>query len=239
MNKNKIQQEANSKQISATEDEERLLVKFLDIYVNGSGKKQKRIAQKGLFTNQVTTSLAEYLEGYNVPTQFVRQISDTEMLVKNVTELPFYIVVQNFASESLAERYGYESDGELENPVIEYFLNDPVRQNPMINETHIAAFGLVSCADAQSIKRLCTKINAVLKSYFLRRELNLIQFKLEFGIFMNNLVINTDFSFETLHLQDLKSGVKYDENLFNETDAEIQSAMTLLLDKITGRDNSN
>jgi len=70
----------------------------------------------------------------------------------------------------------------------------------MINPSHAIALLLVTLEEIQTIERLTSKINAVLKSFFQRRNFRLVDLALEFGRSKDKLVLGDEISLNTFRL---------------------------------------
>ena len=84
------------------------------------------------------------LEQKGIPTHYVKEISDTETLVKRVQIIPLEVIVRNVAAGSLAKRLGMEEGTKLSKTVLEYCYKDDALGDPMVNEYHIAALGVAT-----------------------------------------------------------------------------------------------
>jgi len=194
--------EGKSKKLYETDDPEEIILEFKDEIVTRKGEIKGVLKGKGIINNQISEYLLEYLSGFHIATHFVKKISNRDMLIKQLEMIPVEIVVRNIAAGEFCNRYGLVKGKELDFPIIEYFLKG--NKNPMINTTHILSFGYAKLDEIRTIERLSSKINAVLKSFFMRRQFKLIDFKLEFGRFKNKLLIGDEISLDTCRLLDEK-----------------------------------
>ncbi|HEX9970885.1 MAG TPA: phosphoribosylaminoimidazolesuccinocarboxamide synthase, partial [bacterium] len=110
------------------------------------------------------------------------------------------------------EKYGFEEGKELNYPITEFFLKDKERQDPMINQTHIIAFNLATMDETRMIERMTSKINAILKSFFLRRNMILVDFTVEYGRFKNKILLADEISPDTCHLWDASLARQHKED---------------------------
>lgn len=235
MKKIKLVKEDFTKRVFSTENDENLVVEFLDAFeVKGTSNV---IPGKGLINLTLVTKLFEYLEGYHIPTYFVKNLEEG-ILIKNPAPLPFKVVVSNFNTPALHERFGMEVDKELSHPVVELFLKESEQEYPLINASHAIAFSLVNAEDMSHVTRLSTKINAVLKSFFLRREMKLISFELEYGISKKKVMVNSELTLDTISLIDLKTSQKLDKSFYEQDKSDISTAIEGLQQKLIGENNN-
>jgi phosphoribosylaminoimidazole-succinocarboxamide synthase len=218
--------EGKTKKLYESENEIELIQEFKDDAVASSAVKPRIIKGKGALNSQVSAHLFRFLDSYHIANHFIRELSDKEMLVKKLNMIPVMVMVRNIAAGTLVKRYGMAEGKELECPIIEYYLKDEERDDPMINEDHVISFGHATSGEIKELHRLASKINAVLKAFFRRRDLKLADLRLEFGRYRDKLVVGDELSFNTCRFIDLKhpnAGV-FDSDIknFQERMAEIR-----------------
>lgn len=212
MKKKKKIYEGRTKKLYETDDSEQLILEFTDGKTIYDGEDRYDVKGKGVINNQISSHLFEYLEGFHIPTHFIKTISQREMLIRRFDRIPIVIMIHNLAAGSLCQRFGLERGNTLEYPITEYFLKDSERRNPMINASHAIAFGYVKSEEIRTIDRFSAKVNAVLKSFFSRRGLALIDFKLEFGHYKNKIILGDEMSPDTCRFWDLNTNEMFDKN---------------------------
>ena len=213
MKKTKIY-DGKTKKLYESEKENELILEFKDVICTFEPEKKERVRGKGIIINQISSFLFKFLESYHIPTHFIKQLSDREMLVKRLEMIPIELMIRNIAAGSLVERFGVEEGKELECPIMEYYLKDDERHDPMINEDHIIAFGHATTDELKEMHRLASKINAILKDFFKRRHLKLVDFRLEFGRYNGIIYVGDEISPDTCSFLDLQSGQKWDREYF-------------------------
>ncbi len=226
MKKKKKLFEGRTKKIFETEDSDQWILEFKDdFFAYESVKNDKVIIKgKGIINSQISSHLFEYLEGFHVPTHFIKSPNSREMLVRRLEMIPIEIIVRNIAIDSLCKRFGLTDGKIMEYPVTEYFLKGPEHQRQMINPSHAISFGYLKTDEWHMIERITTKINAILKSLFTRRGLNLADFKIEFGRFKNKILLADEISADTFRLIDEKSNEKLYRD-WSESEAETAVAV--------------
>jgi len=224
LKKQELIYEGKAKRLYATTDPELLIQEFKDDATAFDGKKKAQIKGKGAINNQISAFLFQYLESYNVSTHFVKTLSETEMLIRKLEMIPVEVVMRNIAAGSLCERYGLEEGKELGYPILEYYLKNDELHDPMINEYHACAFGYATPDEMRFIGRLASKINAVLKAFFIRRDLKLVDLKLEFGRYKGKVILGDEISPDTCRLWDAKTGEKLDKDRFRHDLGGVEEA---------------
>ncbi|HNY90498.1 MAG TPA: phosphoribosylaminoimidazolesuccinocarboxamide synthase [bacterium] len=203
MKKKKIY-EGKTKKVYEGEHETELILEFKDDAVALSGSKPTHIRGKGMMNKQISVYLFRLLESYHIGTHLVRELSDKEILVKRLNMIPVVVMVHNVVAGKLVKSYGMKEGKELECPIIEYYLKDEERDDPMINEDHVVSFGHATSLEIKEMHRLASKSNAVLKAFLRRREFQLVDLRLEFGRHQNRLLLADEISLNTVRTIDLR-----------------------------------
>ena len=181
MEKREMLYEGKAKKVFATEDPELLIVSYKDDATAFNGKKKGTITGKGAINNRVTNFMMQRLEEQGVPTHFVEELNDRETVVKKVEIVPLEVIIRNISAGSFAKRYGVEEGIPFENPTIEFSYKNDDLDDPLINEYHIQALKLATLEEVDTIKKMAFKVNDVMKAFFAQRNVDLVDFKLEFG----------------------------------------------------------
>ena len=232
----KLQQlyEGKAKRVYATEDPEKYIVDYKDDATAFNGEKKGTILGKGVINNRVTNHLMRMLEKEGVPTHYVEEISDRETIVKKVKIVPLEVIVRNIAAGSFSKRYGVEEGTVLQQPSLEFSLKDDALGDPLINSYHVLALGLATREELDTIASYAFKVNEVLKNYLLGLDIELVDFKLEFGKLSDGTIVLADeISPDTCRFWDVHTHEKLDKdrfrrNLGGEVEA-YQEIMRLLM----------
>jgi phosphoribosylaminoimidazole-succinocarboxamide synthase len=208
--------QGRAKKLYLTDRPEFIIQEFSDHSTLPDGKIKATIKNKGTLNNQISSYLFEYLAGYHIPTHFVQQLSDSEMLVKRLEIIPFDVVVRNTVSGSLSEYYGMKEGIDLPHPIFEHYLRTDHVRAPLLNEYHILAMGLATPEELRLINRIASKVNVVLKSFFERRSLKLIDSTLEFGRHNGQVLLGDEISPDSCRFLDKKTNKKLDAEQVRE-----------------------
>ena len=207
--------EGKAKKLFITEDPQILRVEYKDDATAFNGKKFDRLKNKGRLNNAITVFFFEHLETKDIPSHFVRKISETEQLVRRVKIIPLEVVVRNVAAGSLSKRIGWEEGKELPHPIVEFYYKDDDLGDPLLAEEHIRLLELASEAQIEELKKRGLAINEALKSLMLSKGIRLIDFKLEFGLDQKGEILLADeISPDTCRFWDLESGEILDKDRF-------------------------
>jgi len=207
--------EGKAKKLFITEDPQILRVEYKDDATAFNGKKFDRLKDKGRLNNAITVFFFEYLETKDIPSHFVRKISETEQLVRRVKIIPLEVVVRNVAAGSLSKRIGWEEGKDLPHPIVEFYYKDDDLGDPLLAEEHIRLLELASEAQIEELKKRGLAVNEALKSLMLSKKIRLIDFKLEFGLDQKGEILLADeISPDTCRFWDIESGKILDKDRF-------------------------
>ena len=207
--------EGKAKKLFITEDPQILRVEYKDDATAFNGKKFDRLRDKGRLNNAITVFFFEHLETKDIPSHFVRKISETEQLVRRVKIIPLEVVVRNVAAGSLSKRIGWEEGKELPHPIVEFYYKDDDLGDPLLAEEHIRLLELASEAQIEELKKRGLAVNEALKPLILSKGIRLIDFKLEFGLDQKGEILLADeISPDTCRFWDIESGKILDKDRF-------------------------
>ena len=227
--------EGKAKKVYATEDPELLIVSYKDDATAFNGKKKGTITGKGAINNRVTNFMMQRLEEQGVPTHFVEELNDRETVVKKVEIVPLEVIIRNISAGSFAKRYGVEEGIPFENPTIEFSYKNDDLDDPLINEYHIQALKLATPEEVDTIKKMAFKINEVMKAFFAQRNVDLVDFKLEFGKTSDGTIVLADeISPDTCRFWDSETHEKLDKDRFRRDLGNVEDAYDERLKRIIG-----
>ena len=227
--------EGKAKKVFATDDPKVVLVDYKDDATAFNGLKKGTIAGKGVINNRVTNFLMQMLEKNGIPTHYIKELSERETLVKKVTIVPLEVIVRNIAAGSLSKRLGLPEGTKLAKTVLEYCYKDDDLGDPMVNEYHIMAMGWVKKETLDQIAAYALKINELLGEFLAKSNIELIDFKLEFGITMDGeLVLADEISPDTCRFWDSRTGEKLDKDRFRRDLGGVEDAYQEILRRLMG-----
>ncbi|SHJ93774.1 phosphoribosylaminoimidazolesuccinocarboxamide synthase [Tepidibacter formicigenes] len=207
--------EGKAKKIFKTDNENEYMVYFKDDATAFNGIKKDEINQKGIINNKISSRVFELLESKGVKTHYIKNISDREMLVKVVDIVPLEVIVRNISAGSMCKRLGIDEGIEFEKPVFEFSYKNDELGDPLINDDHAMALKLATKEEIDYIKNQAYKINEILKEFFKKLDLKLVDFKLEFGKTPSGEIILADeVSPDTCRLWDINTNEKLDKDRF-------------------------
>ena len=226
--------EGKAKILYATDDPTLVIQYFKDDATAFNAQKRGTIIGKGVVNNQISAHLFGLLEREGVPTHFVKQLSDREMLVKRLSIIPLEVTIRNIVAGGMAKLLGIEEGLVLARPVFEWHYKSDALADPLINEDHIAALKLASEAELEEIRRLSQRVNAALRTYFSKRQIDLVDFKLEFGRFQGQILLGDEISPDTCRFWEQGTRKKLDKDRFRRDLGDVEAAYQEMLRRVVG-----
>ena len=227
--------EGKAKKVFATENPDYCIVSYKDDATAFNGLKKGTILGKGAINNRVTNYLMKMLEKEGIPTHFVEELNDRETVVKRVKIIPLEVIVRNVAAGSLAKRLGLEEGVRMGRTVLEFCYKDNALGDPMVNEYHILAMNFATEEELKLISEYSLKINRILSEYLAEVNVELIDFKLEFGKTADGTVVLADeISPDTCRFWDMTTHEKLDKDRFRRDLGGVEDAYHEILKRLLG-----
>ena len=234
MKKCEMLYEGKAKKVYTTEDPELFIVDYKDDATAFNGLKKGTILGKGAINNRVTNHLMKMLETKGIPTHFVEQLSDRETVVKKVKIVPLEVIIRNIAAGSMSKRLGIEEGKVLPVTVLEYSYKNDELGDPLINDYHALAMELCTREELDQIANYAFKINEILKQYFKEVNVDLVDFKLEFGKLSDGTIVLADeISPDTCRFWDATTHEKLDKDRFRRDLGGVEEAYEEVWRRIT------
>lgn len=224
MEKLELLYEGKAKKVWTTADEDLLIVDYKDDATAFNGEKKGTIVGKGVINNRMTNHVFKILETKGVPTHYVEELSDRETVVKKVEIVPLEVIVRNVAAGSFSKKLGIEEGRKLLAPTLEFSYKDDALGDPMINDYFAIAIGAATREEIDKISEYAFKVNDVLKEYFLGAGIELIDFKIEFGRYHDQIILADEISPDTCRLWDINTHEKLDKDRFRRDLGNVEEA---------------
>lgn len=227
--------EGKAKKVYATDEPNYCIVSYKDDATAFNGLKKGTILGKGVINNRVTNYLMKLLEKNGIPTHYVEELNDRETVVKKVKIVPLEVIVRNIAAGSLAKRLGLPEGTKLGSTVLEYCYKDDALGDPMVNEYHILAMKWATKEELGLIAEYSFKVNRVLSDYLKSANIELIDFKLEFGKTADGTIVLADeISPDTCRFWDSVTKEKLDKDRFRRDLGGVEDAYNEILKRLLG-----
>lgn len=224
--------EGKAKKVYATDDPDLVIVSYKDDATAFNGQKKGTIAGKGVINNRMSNYLFKRLEEKGIPTHFVEELSDRETVVKRVQIVPLEVIVRNVAAGSFAKRLGVEEGRQLLCPTLEFSYKNDDLGDPFINDYYALALGLATREEIDQITKMAFAVNGILKEFFEQAGVLLVDFKLEFGRFKDQIVLADEISPDTCRFWDIKTHEKLDKDRFRRDMGGVEEAYQEIFSRI-------
>ncbi len=227
--------EGKAKKVYATNDPALVIVSYKDDATAFNGLKKGTIEGKGVINNKMSNFLMQILEKEGVKTHFVEELSDRDTLVKRVSILPLEVIIRNISAGSFAKHYGVQEGIVFAEPTIEFSYKNDDLGDPLLNEYHALALGLATKAEIALVKEMAFKVNEVLKEYFKKLNVTLVDFKIEFGKTVDGTIVLADeISPDTCRFWDSTTGEKLDKDRFRRDLGGVEGAYQEMMRRLMG-----
>ncbi|ADG81693.1 phosphoribosylaminoimidazole-succinocarboxamide synthase [Thermincola ferriacetica] len=232
--KQELLYEGKAKKVYKTTDPDLYWVEYKDDATAFDGKKKGTIMNKGILNNKISTHFFNLLESKGIPTHLVKQVNDREQIVKAAKIIMVEVVVRNIAAGSLSKRIGLPEGTMLPRTVLEFYYKDDALGDPLINEYHIYALNLATPEQVQTISSIALQVNDILREYLKDKKIDLIDFKLEFGIHKGEVILADEISPDTCRFWDVETKEKLDKDRFRRDLGNVEEAYREVLRRLTG-----
>ncbi len=227
--------EGKAKKVFATDDPDIVIVDYKDDATAFNGLKKGTIAGKGVINNRMSNMMFRLMEQHGIPTHFVEELSDRETAVKKVQIVPLEVIIRNTAAGSFSKRYGVPEGKKLPVTVLEFSYKNDDLGDPLINDYHALAMELATPEEIETIKKMAFKVNEVMKEFFKSLNIDLIDFKLEFGRFKGQIILADEISPDTCRFWDMTTGEKLDKDRFRRDLGGVEDAYKEVFARLTGK----
>ncbi|WP_300348374.1 phosphoribosylaminoimidazolesuccinocarboxamide synthase [Clostridium sp.] len=224
--------EGKAKQIYRTDKEDMVIIHYKDDATAFNGEKKAQLESKGILNNEITSLIFEMLNKEGIKTHFVEKLNDRDQLCKKVEIVPLEVIVRNMAAGSMAKRLGLEEGTELKTTVFELSYKNDELGDPLINDYHAVAIGATTFEELNEIYEMTAKINDILKELFKKQNIDLIDFKIEFGRCDGEILLADEISPDTCRFWDAKTGEKMDKDRFRRDMGNVMKGYREVLSRL-------
>ncbi len=224
MEKKELLYEGKAKKVYSTEDADVVIVDYKDDATAFNGLKKGTIAGKGVINNRMSNHVFGILEKEGVPTHLIEELSDRETAVKKVEIVQLEVIVRNIAAGSFSKRLGVEEGTPFKEPTLEFSYKNDDLGDPLINDYFAIALGIATREEIDTITGYAFKVNEVLKKYFLQANIELVDFKIEFGRYHGQILLADEISPDTCRLWDADTHEKLDKDRFRRDLGNVEEA---------------
>lgn len=233
MEKFELLYEGKAKEVFRTDDPEKIIIHYKDTATAFNCIKKATIENKGVLNNAISSIIFRELEKAGVKTHFLEKVNDRDQLCRRVSIIPLEVVVRNVIAGSMAHRLGIEEGTQPTNTIYDICYKQDELGDPLINDHHAVALGLVTYEELDRIYRMTARINEILKALFARINIKLVDFKIEFGRTPDGeIVLADEVSPDTCRLWDMTTNERLDKDRFRRDLGRVREAYEEILGRL-------
>ncbi len=222
-----------AKDVYLTDKEDEVVLFFKDDATAFNGLKKESIVNKGILNTTISTFIYQELEKANVKTHFIKKISDNEQVCKKVQIVPLEFICRNKVYGSMANRLGIPQGKELKEPIFEICYKKDELNDPLINDSHAITLDVCSKEELELLYSILDKINNELIKIFKNLNIELLDFKVEFGVDKNNeFILADEISPDSCRLLDIETKQQLDKDLFRHDLGDLTNAYSEIVSRI-------
>lgn len=227
--------EGKAKRVYATEDPDVVIVDYKDDATAFNGIKKGTISGKGVINNQMTNLMFKMLEKEGIPTHLIEEISERETIVKKVEIVPLEVIIRNVAAGSFSKKLGVPEGTVFKRPTLEFSYKNDDLGDPFINDYYALGLGLATEEEIATITKYAFKVNDFMVKFFKGLNIDLIDFKIEFGKTSDGTIILADeISPDTCRFWDSTTHEKLDKDRFRRDMGGVEEAYQEIMKRLRG-----
>jgi len=208
---------------------EKVYVHFHDKVTAGNGKRSEIMDSKGKVCCLISALLFELMESRGIKTHYIDVPYLDTLLCKKLTIVPVEVIVRNIAAGSIVSQTTLQEGTLINPPIVEYFLKDDAKDDPLLTHDRVRLMGI----DPEPMKKVALEVNTHLKMLFAQMDIDLVDFKLEFGYDVDeNLLLADELSPDNMRLWKKGTKQKFDKDLFRMGEGDIVTAYTYILEEL-------
>ena len=225
--------EGKAKQVFRTDDPEKIIIRYTDAATAFNNIKKATIENKGVLNNAISTIIFNELHKAGVKSHYIATHNDRDQVCRRVTIIPLEVIVRNVIAGSMAQRLGIEEGTQPSNTIFDICYKRDELGDPLINDHHAVALGVVTYEELGDIYRMAAQINEILKALFARMNIKLVDFKIEFGRTSDGeIVLADEVSPDTCRLWDMTTGERLDKDRFRRDLGRVREAYEEILARL-------
>ncbi|MCQ2096086.1 MAG: phosphoribosylaminoimidazolesuccinocarboxamide synthase [Bacteroidaceae bacterium] len=231
MQKGELLFNGNEKKIYSTDNPDEVLLHFTDVMTCYHNVKRAKLVNKGKLTSQISALLLKYLSDAGINTHFIAQVGERDQLCRRVTNLPIVFVARNRVAGDMERRFRWEGGERLPITVIDMYLNDGKLGDPLVNDYHIMALGIMTQEELNEVHAIILKANDLISGLCSDAGLELVDLQLEFGRTADGtIIISDEISPDTCRFWDKDTGTRLDKDRFRHDMSDVIASYAKVLE---------
>jgi len=160
----------------------RVVIESKDDITAGDGARRNVISGKGGISGRTTANVYAFLNKHGVATHFVEAPDERTMIALRCKMIPLEVVIRRIATGSYLKRNPGVAEGQRFEPVVlEFFLKDDARHDPLIAKHEIVKEKIANATEVAEMENLARLVFLLLEEAWKQQDVVLVDLKIEFG----------------------------------------------------------
>ena len=217
------------KTVFTTDDPDKVLIQYEDRVTAGNGKKELWVENKGRICCEISTIIFKKLEEEGINTHYLDTFPVSVMSCKKVDIIPLEVIVRNLAAGSICRQTTIPQGKMFYTPLVEFHLKDDSKDDPLLTYDRVKLIGY----DPEEFIGPALRINQALIKVFHNIGLDLVDFKVEFGLdSKGNLLLADEISPDSCRLWKTGTQQSMDKDLFRNDKGGLIDSYKFILNKL-------
>ncbi|MHB1688802.1 MAG: phosphoribosylaminoimidazolesuccinocarboxamide synthase [Ignavibacteriaceae bacterium] len=195
------------------------IIEYSDVF-SVNGDKKLKVRSLGEKFASLNLFFLDYLKEYHIPAAFIKSHEKNSIKFIQHNRFPFYVKILNVVDKRTSKIFSKKETDLLHLPIFEIHYGDG--KDSIISESHLISFDLCSNEEIKLIYRICSKVNAVLKSFFERRGFFLAEVNCFYGKYEDKIFLVDDFTSRSLKVFPINKDERLIDPYKLTTSAEIR-----------------
>lgn len=227
--------EGKAKKIYKTDRQHELQVEFKDSLTAFNALKKGSFEDKGQINRNIASLLFRELKKNGVDSHWIADLGTNDMIVHEVSIIPLEVVVRNTLAGSTAKKLGIEEGKKLKAPLVEFYFKKDELADPFVSDDQILMMEIATETEIQTLKKKALQINGILSGLFQKIEIQLIDFKIEFGKnYQGQILLADEITPDCMRLWDVKTNEKLDKDRFRRDLGNIRESYLEVYNRLKG-----
>ena len=210
-------------------DAQKVLIKFHDKVTAGNGRLVEFPEDKGKTCCLISALLFELMEKNGIKTHYLGTEGLDTLLCRKLTIIPVEVICRNIAAGSIVKTTTINEGTLIQPPIIEYFLKDDSKNDPLLTEDRVRLMGI----NPEPLAVITRDVNYQLQTLFTLCGIDLVDFKLEFGYDAHgDLFLADELSPDNMRLWKKDTKERFDKDLFRKDEGDIVVAYKNILQQL-------
>lgn len=236
--KSELLYEGKAKKIFSVQGDDQVIwQEFKDSFTAFNGEKKATMAGKGVINRKIASLIFRKLADQGIPSHWVKDQGEDSMVTKKLSMIDLEVVVRNILAGSTAKKFNILEGTALGEPLVEFYYKKDELGDPFISDDQALMLKVVRAPeDLLTLKKLALQVNQVLKKLFHQAQIDLVDFKLEFGYDREgNILLGDEISPDSCRLWDQQTKEKMDKDRFRRDLGQVLEKYQEVLDRLTNQ----